>query len=115
MHHGNEAGGGDIKGLGKAVIAEEEAVLLQPGVEGGVKLEVTEGTITAEADEDTESLSVFLCFSRSVLKTAEVLGNGIVQGKISGHRESRCIGSVVDGENGIGRVNLLEFLEEVQE
>ena len=115
MHHANEAGGGDIKGCAEAMIAKEEAIRLKPGEESVIELEVVKGLVTAEADEDTQGLGVLMDFAGSILEISKELGNAIIGRKVSGHHEGWGHGCFFDGEDSIGRVHLLEFLEEVQE
>jgi hypothetical protein len=115
VHHADEACGGDIKGRAEAMIAKEEAIRLEPGEESMMELEIAEGLVTAEADEHMQGLGVLMGFAGSILKTSKVLGNAIIRRKVSGHCEGWGRGHCINGENGIGRIDVLEFLEEVQE
>ena len=97
------------------MVAKEQVVRLEPGVESGVELEITEGPVALDADEDTEGFGRLVGAAFGVLKAAEVLVDGVVDWEVSGLMDGGGGGGGVDGENGMSGVDLLEFLEKVQE
>jgi hypothetical protein len=107
MHHRDEPGGGDVEGFAKAMITKEKVVPLNPSVESGVELKVTECPVTLEMYEDAASLGLFVVPARSILETTEILADGVVKRKISGLTKSRRRRRSINGENGVGGVYFL--------
>lgn len=113
-HPANETSRTNIVGGCKTMGAEEELVVFKPMKETCVELQITKGLSTPDMDKHMQGFVILGSMARGILETTKRLGNAMfIRGDVTRQHQGTMFGSIINGKDRIGRVNLLNFLEKV--
>lgn len=115
-HLTEKTGSGNIVGGRKTVSAKEAVLVFEPGIEGGVLLELPERGRGADTNEEMDDGGVAALPGHcQVLDTTNILVDGVTRGDVTFHGKNTISGCFVDREDDVVGVGSLQNREKVCE
>jgi hypothetical protein len=119
VHRGHlteNTGSGNMEGGRKAMSVKEAVLVIEPGKEGGVLLELPERGCGTDPDEEMDDGGVAaLPGHHRVLDTTYILVDGVAHGDVTFHGKNTIGGCFFDREDNIVGVRSLQNREKVHE